>query len=95
MRLPKVTPMSLARIFFFLILIMMLVGLVMKWRSGTPFERYRNWRAQWVTLADAPEALVLGGVILVIFVAAGVWSWRDKRRENQFIKNVNKRRSGK
>jgi uncharacterized membrane protein len=95
MGLPKVTPMSLAKLFVFLLLISMLVVLVMKWRSGTPFERYRNWRAQWVSLADAPEALVLGGVILVVFVAAGVWSWREKRREDRFIKDIKKRRSGR
>jgi hypothetical protein len=74
---------------------MMLAAFVMKWRSGTAFERFRNWRGQWVSLADAQEALVLGGVILVVFGAAGIWSWREKRREDRFIKEMNKRRSGK
>ena len=95
MRRPKFTLLSLGRLFVFFVLIMMFVGVVMKWRAGTAFEHYRNWRGQWVSVADAPEALVLGAVILVIFVVGIGWSWRDKRQEDRFIKEIKKRESDK
>lgn len=91
-RIGMVSVRALARIFFFSVFIMMVALVVMKWRSGTTFERYRNWRGQWVSVPDAPEALVLGGVILVVFVAGGVLWWWDRRRENRFIKEMKNRK---
>jgi hypothetical protein len=87
MRAPNLK--SLGKLIAFLLSVSVIVVLVMGWRSGTAFERHRNWRAQWVSNADA---LIVGALILLGFVVGGMWSWCDRRREERFLKDVSKRK---
>jgi hypothetical protein len=49
-------------------------------RAGTLFDRYQNWRHQWISHGEAMVGMGLSILVLTVF---GVLSWLERRREQR------------
>lgn len=67
-------------------------GFWTEWHSGTLFQRYKNADYQWTSHG---EATVVGVIVALVLVAAGAWSWRERRREQRLLRKMaSKERAG-
>ena len=70
------------------------VGLVFafvaKFKSGTAFQRYKNWQGIWVSYGDLT---VFAVVIVVVGMLGVLYSWFARRREERSM--IEKYRRGK
>jgi uncharacterized membrane protein YbhN (UPF0104 family) len=68
------------------------LGLWTEWHSGTLFQRYKNADYQWTSQG---EAIVVGMIVVLVLAAAGLLSWRERRREQRLVKKMaSKERAG-
>ena len=63
-----------------------------EWHSGTLFQRYRNADYQWTSHG---EVMVVGAIVILVLAATGLWSWRERRREQRLLRKMaSKERAG-
>jgi uncharacterized iron-regulated membrane protein len=63
----------------------LVLGLWTEWPSGTLLQRYRNADDQWTSYG---EAMVVGAVAILLLAATGLWSWRERRREQRLVRKM-------
>jgi hypothetical protein len=66
-------------------------ALVVKFKSGTAFERYKNWERMWVSYGEMTVFFV---VALVAGIARLIWSRLASRREERLLADAYKKRKG-
>jgi hypothetical protein len=72
--------------------LVLVLSLWKEWRSGTLFDRYRNWDYQWTSHG---EEIVVGVVVVLGLTATGLWSWKERRREQRLLRKMaTKERAG-
>jgi len=70
----------------------LVLGLWTEWHSGTLFLRYRNADYQWTSHG---EAMVVGVIVILVLAATGLWSWKERRREQYLLRKMaSKERAG-
>jgi hypothetical protein len=63
-----------------------------EWHSGTLFQGYRNTDYQWTSHGDA---MVIGAIVILVLAVRGLWSWRERRREQRLLRKMaSKERAG-
>jgi hypothetical protein len=71
------------------------VGIVLaiigQFRSGTAFQRYKNWQGLWVSYG---ELLVFVGVAWGAVLVGGLWAWIARRREESSLIKKYKKDNG-
>ncbi len=63
----------------------LVLGFWTEWHSGALFQRYRNVDYQWTSHG---EAMVVGAIVVLALAATGLWSWKERRREQRLLRKM-------
>jgi hypothetical protein len=64
-------------------------NLVLEWRSGAAFTRYRNWEGLMVSHADMLIFMAIAGIAMIV---GAVWSLWDRGKDRRLARKIAKDR---